>query len=174
MIFSTIELNETEQPESGKTSKVSTLMDAKARHEPELHVHLKNMVNLISHFCRTTFSNFELKSDHNSKTSNPKYSQHTPSSCNAQKVTVCSALRRISVGHGGRARVRPIVETVSHEMPAEFKRLDPIDATPRTSFEESGMKGSADSRRSGPSPQMASGSLATRLIFEFFTNTTVA
>ena len=93
---------------------------------------------------------------------------------NAQKVTVCSALRRISVGHGGRAKVRPIVETVSHEMPAEFKRLDPIEATPRTSFEEGGYKSSADSQRSGPSPQMASGSLATRLISEFFTNRTVA
>jgi hypothetical protein len=38
----------------------------------------------------TTFSKFELESDCNSKASNPKYSQITPSSCNAQTVTVCS------------------------------------------------------------------------------------
>ena len=127
------------------------------------------MAILISHFGRTTFSNFEFKSDHNSKVSNSKYSQHTPSSFNAQKVIVCSALRRISVGHGNGGKVRPMVEMVSHEMPAEFKRLDPIQATTRTSFEEGGIKGSADSRRSGPSPQMASGSLATQahLIYAF-------
>ena len=55
-----------------------------------------------------------------------RHSQHTPPSCNAQKVTVCSALMRISVGHGGRAKVRP----GAIEMPAEFNRLDPTEATP--------------------------------------------
>jgi hypothetical protein len=43
-----------------------------------------------------------------------------------------------------------MVETISHEIPAEFKRLDHIEGTPLTSFEEGGGKGSADSRRSGP------------------------
>jgi hypothetical protein len=113
-----------------------------------------------------------LKSDDsnsNSKISNPKYSQRTPPSFNPQKVTVCSALRQISAGHGNGAKVRPIVETVSHEMPAEVKQLDPYEATSRMSFEEGGIKGPGDSRRSGTSPQMASG-----LISEKITNRTVA